>query len=100
MTDEPSIASRSLPNGEDDDGSGMHIRIRHPIEVAPLAVSPRQACQMLSVGLTRMYQLLNANELDSFLLGRSRRITTASIYKLIDRRLAEDPLPESQTGRQ
>jgi excisionase family DNA binding protein len=53
----------------------------------PLAVPPRLACQLLSVGLTRLYELLNTGELDSFHIGRARRITTASIRAYIDRRL-------------
>ena len=53
----------------------------------PLAVPPRLACQLLSVGLTRLYELLNAGELDSFHIGRARRITTASIRAYIDRQL-------------
>jgi excisionase family DNA binding protein len=50
----------------------------------PLVVSPRQACQLLSVGLTRLYELLKAGELDSFLVGRSRRVTLASIHAYIE----------------
>jgi excisionase family DNA binding protein len=49
----------------------------------PLVVSPREACRLLSVGLTRLYEILNAGELDSFLVGRSRRMTVASIHAYI-----------------
>src|SRR4051794_32622694 len=66
--------------------------------VVPLAVTPRQACHMLSVGLTRLYQLLNSNELDSFLLGKSRRITTASIQAFIARQLARNDCSSAQPG--
>jgi excisionase family DNA binding protein len=54
----------------------------------PVVVSPRRACELLSVGLTRLYQLLNAGELESLHIGRSRRITTASISAYIERQLA------------
>jgi excisionase family DNA binding protein len=54
----------------------------------PLVVSPRQACQLLSVGLTRLYELLKAGELDSLHVGRSRRVTVASIHAFIERQLA------------
>lgn len=57
----------------------------------PMVVSPRRACHLLSVGLTRLYQLLNAGELQSLHIGRSRRITTASIGAYIDRQLVEKP---------
>jgi excisionase family DNA binding protein len=50
----------------------------------PLVVSPRQACRLLSVGLTRLYEILNAGKLDSFMVGRSPRITLASIHAYIE----------------
>jgi excisionase family DNA binding protein len=53
----------------------------------PLAVRPRQAAQMLGVGQTKLYELLNAGDLDSFHIGRSRRVTMASISRYIDRQL-------------
>lgn len=44
---------------------------------------------MLGVGVTKGYELINSGELESFTIGRARRITTASIEALIDRRLAD-----------
>jgi hypothetical protein len=55
-----------------------------------LVVSPRHARYLLDVGNTRLYELLAANELDSFLDGRSRKITVESIHRYISRRLATD----------
>jgi excisionase family DNA binding protein len=55
--------------------------------LAPLVVRPRQACEMLSIGLTRLYELLNEGALESYLHGGSRRITIASIHAYIDRNL-------------
>jgi hypothetical protein len=57
-------------------------------EFAPLVVKPKAACRMLGCGNTRLYELLNARELDSFLDGRTRKITTASIRLYIEKRLA------------
>jgi hypothetical protein len=54
----------------------------------PLVVSPRRARYLLDVGNTRLYELLAANELESFLDGRSRKITVESIHRYISRRLA------------
>jgi hypothetical protein len=54
----------------------------------PLVVKPRAACLLLSCGITRLYELLNAGELSSFLDGKSRKITTASIEAYIARKLA------------
>ena len=64
-----------------------HLRLVKADFSKPLAVPPRRACQLLSVGLTRLYKLLNNGELDSFRIGRARRITTASIHAYIDRQL-------------
>jgi excisionase family DNA binding protein len=51
----------------------------------PLAVSPRQACVLLGVGNTRLYQLIAARELVTYHEGRARRITMASIRARIAR---------------
>jgi hypothetical protein len=55
-----------------------------------LVVSPRRARHLLDTGNTRLYELLAAGELDSFLEGRSRKITVDSIQRFIGRRLAEE----------
>jgi hypothetical protein len=54
----------------------------------PLVVKPARACQMLSCGRTRLYQLIAAKELDTFLDGGARKITVESIHRYIARRLA------------
>jgi hypothetical protein len=53
----------------------------------PLAVPPQTAWQLLGICNTTGYKLIAAGELDSFLVGRARRITMASIRRLIERRL-------------
>ena len=42
---------------------------------------------MLNCGNTRLYELLSAGELDSFLDGRSRKITVESIRRYVARHL-------------
>jgi excisionase family DNA binding protein len=54
----------------------------------PLAVSPRQACQLLNVGNTYLYDLINNDELESYLEGRARKITMRSIRARHERQLA------------
>jgi hypothetical protein len=54
----------------------------------PLVVKPATAWRMLTCGNTRGYELLAAGELDSYLDGRSRKITVESIHRYISRRLA------------
>jgi len=53
-----------------------------------LVVSPRRACIMLGIGITHLYQLIGARELDTYLDGRSRKITVESIHRRINRLLA------------
>jgi hypothetical protein len=62
---------------------------RPPIAMPqPLAVSPRVASRLLSLGNTRLYQLIRNGDLDSYIDGqRARRITMASIKRYIKRRL-------------
>ncbi len=66
-----------------------------------LVVSPRRAKHMLDCGTTRLYELLNRKELDSYLDGRNRKITVESIHRLIERRLAltKDASTESPRRR-
>jgi len=57
-------------------------------DMGPLVVKPRTACRMLDCGNTRLYELLGAGELESFLDGRSRKIVVDSIRRYIAQRLA------------
>ena len=54
----------------------------------PLVVKPKTAWKMLACGNTRGYELLAAGELETFMDGRSRKITVASIRAYIARQLA------------
>jgi excisionase family DNA binding protein len=55
----------------------------------PVAVSPKGACLALDYGMTKLYELINAGELETYKDGRATRITTASIRGYVARRLAE-----------
>ena len=66
-------------------------------EVGPLVVKPKIAWKMLACSNTRGYELLNAGELESFLDGRSRKITVESIRRYIARRLAPAVSPTKET---
>jgi excisionase family DNA binding protein len=69
-------------------------------EFGPLVVKPREACQLLRCGITRLYELLAAGELESFVDGRSRKITTKSVRSYIAKRLQSvDNNPHSQIER-
>jgi hypothetical protein len=56
-------------------------------QFGPLVVKPKVAWAMLQCSNTRGYELLAAGELESFLDGRSRKITVDSIRAYIARRL-------------
>ena len=45
---------------------------------------------MLDCGRTRLYELINAKELESYLDGKARKITVASIYARVRRKLQEN----------
>jgi excisionase family DNA binding protein len=53
-----------------------------------LVVSPLRAVRLLAISRTTLYELLNRGELESFTIGKSRKITLASIHALIQRRVA------------
>jgi len=56
--------------------------------VEPMVVRPKQACILLGCGPTRLFDLLNAGELESYRDGRSRLITLDSIKRRVARLLA------------
>jgi excisionase family DNA binding protein len=58
-------------------------------DLEPLVVSPRQACLLLGVGNTRLYQLIGAGELEAYHEGRARRITMRSIRERVTRLAAK-----------
>jgi hypothetical protein len=51
------------------------------------SVSVHDACVLVPAGVTKLYQLINSGELESFLDGKSRRITLRSIKARRDRLL-------------
>jgi excisionase family DNA binding protein len=52
-----------------------------------LVVRPKVACQMLAIGVTRLYELLDTGELESYRDGSARKITVASIRTYVTRQL-------------
>ena len=64
----------------------------------PLVVGMATAETLLDCGYDTIYDLIKAGELDSYLEGHRRKITTASIERLIQKRLAAAS-GEFQRGR-
>jgi len=67
----------------------------------PLVVSPKQACLLLGVGNTRLYQLIGNGELVAYKDGRARRVTIASIRARVARlaRAADATAPQATLPR-
>ena len=52
----------------------------------PICVKITDAARMIGVGRTKLYELIAANEVEVVKLGKSTRITTASLHALVARR--------------
>jgi excisionase family DNA binding protein len=62
----------------------------------PLVASPNQAMRAIQVSRKKLYELINAGELESYTEGKSRRITVKSINEYIERRLAAEAARRSR----
>ena len=58
--------------------------------VTPFVVNMRRARALLDCGNDRLYELIHAGELDSYTEGHRRKITMASIERLVAKRLADN----------
>lgn len=50
----------------------------------PLLITTRDACAMLGIKNTTLYQLIKEGRLDTIKLGRKRLVKVASAHRLID----------------
>jgi excisionase family DNA binding protein len=69
-------------------GGGTNTQSAATVSLEPIGIPPKQAFELIGCGVTYGYQLLAAGELESYHLGRARRVTVASIHAFIQRRLA------------
>ncbi len=51
----------------------------------PICVKVNEAARMIGVGRTKLYELIASGEIEAIKLGKSTRITTASLKQLIMR---------------
>jgi|GEM_PF-1451952 len=58
-------------------------------DMKPIAITPLEACEMLSIGMTKFYDLVGQKEIDVFKIGRATRVTTESIHAYVERRLSD-----------
>jgi excisionase family DNA binding protein len=61
--------------------------------IEPIAVSPAATCKLISASMFTVYKLLRNGELESFTVGRSRKILVSSIRRYIESK------PRHQGGR-
>lgn len=81
-----SSGREQMPSGRGVAGStASATAIAARTAAPPLAVPPSGAEQMLNVSHKKLYELLRDGELESFTIGRARRITVRSIHALIER---------------
>ena len=59
-----------------------------PPPVEPICVKVNDAARMIGVGRTKLYELIASGEIEVIKLGKSTRITTASLHKLVMQRRA------------
>lgn len=55
----------------------------------PIWVTTTAAQAMLSVGKTKLFEMLNAGDLESGYLGKRRMVLTSSIDRLVERSVAQ-----------
>jgi hypothetical protein len=65
-------------------------------EIEPLAVRTAEAMRLAGHGKTKLFELVKAGEYESYLDGRVRLITTASIRARIQRKLEESRRTEAR----
>lgn len=53
-----------------------------------IAVPPKEAFDMIGVGITKGYELINDGEFEVFKVGRATRVTTASVIAYVERQIA------------
>lgn len=61
-----------------------------PPPVEPICVKVNDAARMIGVGRTKLYELIAAGEVDVVKLGKSTRVTTASLKSLVERKVSLD----------
>ncbi|WRH76748.1 MAG: helix-turn-helix domain-containing protein [Sphingobium sp.] len=56
-----------------------------PVPPDPICVKIDDAARMIGVGRTKLYELIATNQIDVVKLGKSTRVTTASLHALVAR---------------
>jgi excisionase family DNA binding protein len=62
-----------------------------PGEIEALAVPAKKAAFSIGVGMTRLYELINSGEIESYRDGKARKIVVASLKAYVERQVAAEP---------
>ncbi len=66
----------------------------------PFAVSVKKGCALIDNGPTRLYELINSGEIESYRDGKSRKVVVASLEAYVARQIAAEPSkPSSEWTR-
>jgi excisionase family DNA binding protein len=70
--------------------NGMSVK---PEEIAlqPLLVTPKQAAEILNIGMTSLYQMITSGKLESVQIGRKRRIKYSALVAMAENGTAVAP---------
>jgi excisionase family DNA binding protein len=97
--------SRPAPPASSEEVHLMLPHQQHPegqrqaSPVLPLLLTVKQAAELLGIGRSTLYQLMDAGELRSVKRGASRRIPLRAVYEYVDRLMAEDDQRHSSSQR-
>jgi excisionase family DNA binding protein len=56
-----------------------------PVPPEPICVKINEAARMIGVGRTKLYELIATNQIEVVKIGKSTRVTTASLHALVMR---------------
>lgn len=73
------------PDPSPTTSSGQKVRADSPSE-RPLLLTVKEAAELMNVGRTTIYKLMDSGEVQSLQIGSSRRIPLAAIHEFADRR--------------
>jgi len=59
--------------------------VKAPPPVEPICVKVNDAARMIGVGRTKLYELIADGEVETVKLGKSTRVITASLHRLVMR---------------
>lgn len=67
-----------------------------PAPVEKLLLTPEEAAEVLSLGRTKVFQLISTGVLRSVRIGKCRRVPASALVELVDRLSGSGPPPPSE----